>query len=178
MQTSPVTVRRALHHVYATAAIVLIATGVFLGFPDMRARLIGGYGREILDYHLWSGWIFLAAPLLALALAARPLLADLRERLAPNPDRRWRRLHVASALTTGSLLGISGLILWLDLEIPRPAADLVSNVHEIVSWVVLGELSAHLVMARRKIFEKTRSLLGLSTAAEPEQELFDFSDDD
>ena len=50
---SPILVRHALHHVYAATAIVLMITGVFLTLPDLRARLIGGYGREILDLHLW-----------------------------------------------------------------------------------------------------------------------------
>ena len=69
----PVWVRHALHHVYAATAIPLMITGVFLTLPDLRARFIGGYGREILDLHLWAGWLFLAVPPIALLLGRSPV---------------------------------------------------------------------------------------------------------
>jgi len=178
VKPSPVAVRRSLHHIYAVSAIALMATGIFLTLPDLRARLIGGYGRQILDIHLWAGWIFLAAPPLALAAAARPLLADLRERLADDEGLSWRRIHIASSLTAGFLLGLTGIVMWWDPKIPRTLGDLVSNTHEILSWVVIAELGGHVVMARRKIVERTRALLFGDAAASPEQQLFDFVDED
>ena len=42
---SPIGIRRALHHVYTVACIVLLATGALLAWPDLRAQVIGGYGR-------------------------------------------------------------------------------------------------------------------------------------
>jgi cytochrome b subunit of formate dehydrogenase len=177
--TDPVLVRHALHHVYAAVAIVLMVTGVFLTLPDLRARVIGGYGREILDIHLWVGWVFLATPPVALLLGRRDLLAALRERLSEG--RAWRRAHMASVVIAGFLLGLTGIVLWLDLELSRTLADLVSNVHEWLSWFVIAELCVHVVVAWRKTYERTRMLLGLAPVAQAEdaeQELFEFADDD
>lgn len=178
-ESRPALVRHALHHVYAATAIVLMITGVFLTLPDLRARMIGGYGREILDLHLWAGWLLLAAPPLALLLGRRDLLAALRERLTDG--RAWRRFHMASVLIAGFVLAATGIALWLDLELSRALADLVSNTHELLSWFVIAELGAHVVVARRKTFERARRLLGLSPVGndeDPEQDLFAFADDE
>ncbi|HET9063000.1 MAG TPA: cytochrome b/b6 domain-containing protein [Candidatus Binatia bacterium] len=178
-ESRPALVRHALHHVYAATAIVLMVTGVFLTLPDLRARLIGGYGREILDLHLWAGWLLLAAPPAALLLGHRDLLVALRERLSDG--RTWRRFHMASVLIAGFLLGLTGVVLWLDLELSRTLADLVSNVHEWLSWFVIAELCVHVVAAWRKTYERTRMLLGFAPVGkgeDAEQDLFEFADDD
>jgi len=177
--TNPVYVRHALHHVYAIAAIVLMATGVFLTLPDLRARWIGGYGRQILDWHLWAGWVYLAAPPIALLLGRRDLLLALRERLSEG--RAWRRFHMTSVLIAGFLLGLTGVALWLDIEMPRWLADLTSNTHEWLSWFVIAELGVHVIAAWRKTFERARWLLGLApvgTSESPEEDLFEFADDE
>ena len=176
----PVTARHALHHLYAAAAITLMTTGVFLTLPDLRARLIGGYGRQILEIHLWAGWLYLAAPPVALGLAPRGLLAALSERLGRSDGRTWRRFHMASVLVGGFLLGTTGVILWWDPKLPGAVGDLVSNIHEIMSWFVIAELGVHLVASRRKTFERARGLLGLGgpRGTDPEQDLFEFADDD
>lgn len=175
----PVFVRHALHHTYAITGIVLMITGIFLTLPDLRGRLLGGYGRQILDVHLWAGWVFLAVPPLALLLGRGALLSALRERLSEG--RAWRRFHMASVVVAGFLLGLTGIALWLDVEMPRTLADLTSNVHEWLSWFVIAELGVHIVVAWRKTYEGARTLLGLSpvgTGEDPEEELFEFADDD
>jgi membrane protease YdiL (CAAX protease family) len=179
LRVNPVWVRHALHHVYALTAIVLMITGVFLTLPDLRGRLLGGYGRETLEVHLWAGWVFLAAPPLALALGRGKLLDALRERLSEG--RAWRRFHMASVLIAGFLLGLTGIALWLDFELPPTLADLTSNVHEWLSWFVIAELCVHVVVAWRKTYERTRMLLGLSPVGageDAEAELFEFADDE
>jgi len=176
---TPVLVRHLLHHVYAATAIVLMVTGVFLTLPDLRGQVIGGYGRETLRVHLWAAWLFLAAPPVALLLGRGALIAAMRERLTEG--RLWRRFHMASVLIAGFLLGLTGIVLWIDLELPRLFADLVSNVHEWLSWFVIAELCVHVVLAFRKTLERTRMLLGLSPIAsgdDAEAELFQFSDDE
>jgi cytochrome b subunit of formate dehydrogenase len=176
---NPALVRHALHHVYAIAAIVLMVTGVFLTLPDLRGQVIGGYGRETLQVHLWAGWVFLAAPPLALLLGRGPLVATMRERLTEG--RIWRRFHMASVLIAGFLLGLTGIVLWLDLELSRTLIDLASNVHEWLSWFVIAELCVHVVVAFPKTLERTRMLLGLTpigAGKDPEAELFQFTDDE
>ncbi len=166
---SPVGVRRALHHVYSVCAITLMATGLFLTLPDLRAWLIGGYGRQILDIHMWAGWIFLAAPPLALALGAKRLLRFAQLRLNAPGGLSWRKVHITSSLLAGFLLGLSGLLIWWDpREMPRWLSNLSSEVHLWLSWFVIAELAVHLIAARSAIVQRARVLLGL--AEEEEQE--------
>ena len=179
LRVDSVWVRHALHHTYAITAIVLMITGVFLTLPDVRGRLLGGYGRETLQVHLWAGWVFLAVPPLALLLARSGLVAALRERLTEG--RLWHRFHMASVLIAGFLLGLTGVVLWLDIELSRTLSDLTSNVHEWLSWFVIAELGVHVVVAWRKTYERTRMLLGLSPVGkgeDTEAELFQFADDE
>jgi cytochrome b subunit of formate dehydrogenase len=158
---SPVRIRRALHLIYALAVLVKVVSGLLLTEPDLRAKLVGGYGREIMDIHLWSGWVFLGAPLLALALAARPLLGDLKRRLGPPGGITWRKIHTCVTLSLGIILSLTGVLLWLDLGLPLAFADLMLEVHDLLIWVVIAALSAHLVAARRKILRRTRQIFGL-----------------
>ena len=62
---TPGAVRRALHAAHALTSVLLIATGLLLGYPDLRSALVGGYGRQILDGHLWIAWGFLGASVVA-----------------------------------------------------------------------------------------------------------------
>jgi cytochrome b subunit of formate dehydrogenase len=158
---TPARIRCALHLTYALAVLVKVASGLLLTEPDLRAKLVGGYGREIMDIHLWSGWIFLGAPLLALALGTRPLLRDLRRRLRRPDGITWRKIHIVVTLSVGIILSLTGVLLWLDLELPLAFADLMVEVHDLLIWVVIAALSAHLVAARRKILLRTRRILGL-----------------
>ena len=155
-----VRIRWALHLVYALSVLVKVASGLLLTEPDLRAKLVGGYGREILDIHLWSGWVFLGAPLLAIALAARPLLRDLQWRLGRPDGITWRKIHIVVTLSVGIILSLTGVLLWLDLGLPLAFTDPMLEVHDVLIWVVIAALSAHLVAARRKILVRTRQLLG------------------
>lgn len=156
---SAVRVRWTLHLIYAFAVLVKVASGLLLTEPDLRGKLVGGYGREIMDIHLWSGWVFLGAPLLALVLAARPLLRDLRRRLGPPAGITWRKTHIVVTLSVGTILSLTGVLLWLDLGLPRAYTDPMLDVHDALIWVVIAALSAHLVTARRKILLRTRQML-------------------
>ena len=120
---SLVAIRRAFHHLYTLAALLLIATGLLLAEPDLRARLVGGYGREILDLHIWVGVGFIVIPVLALLAAARPLGRHLRRRLGPPDGVTWRKIHTVFTLVAGAALGLSGLLLWLDPGMPLALVD-------------------------------------------------------
>ena len=165
--------RRLLHGVHVVTTVGLVATGVLIAWPDLRARLVGGYGRELGEIHVWLGWAFLAAPGLALAAAARPLLADLRGRFAAQDPWRWRRAHVALTLGGGGVLGVTGVAAWAIEHLPVSLVDASLVLHSWVTWLVVAALPVHLVMARRKIAGRVREWLG----AEPPP-LFDFADDD
>ena len=81
-------VRRALHAAHAGVSLLLLATGLLLGSPDLRARLLGGYGREVAQWHDLGAYAFLGVPARELTDAHADLAAlwgsiarELRERL-------------------------------------------------------------------------------------------------
>lgn len=159
---TPFTVRRYLHLFHSLTSIMLIATGLLISYPDIRGTLLGGYGREVLDWHLWSGWIFMGAPVLALALATRPILRDLRRRLGPpDPVYAWRKIHIVTTLILTFLVNATGVVLWLDFDIPLSFVDAMVEIHIIVTWILLFSIPLHVVLAWRKIVARTREMLGI-----------------
>jgi hypothetical protein len=158
---SLVRIRWALHLVFAGSVLVKVASGLLLTEPDLRARLLGGYGREIMDVHLWSGWVFLGAPLLALVFAARPLLRDLQWRLGRPDGFTWRKLHLIVTIGLGIVLSVTGVLLWVDLGLPLAFGDLMLEVHDVLIWVVIAVLAVHLFAARRRLLVRTRQVFGL-----------------
>jgi cytochrome b subunit of formate dehydrogenase len=157
---SPTAIRQAIHHIYTLLALVLLATGALLTWPDLRAQVIGGYGREILDVHLWAGWVMLGTPALLL-LAARPIWRDLLRRLGRPDGITWRKINSVLSLAAGVLLAVSGVLLWLDLGLSLAVIDAALFVHQALSWLILGALAVHIVAAWRKTVVRTREIPGL-----------------
>jgi cytochrome b subunit of formate dehydrogenase len=170
---TPLGVRRLLHAAHAIAALVLVATGFLIEWPDLRARVVGGYGRQLASVHNWVGWAFAVAPGLALAVAARPLLADLGRRLGPPDPLTWRNVHIVITLVTSVLLIATGIVLWWPDDLPLALLDASLEVHTWTTWVFAASIPVHLIAARHQIVERTRLLLG----GEPPP-LFEFADDD
>jgi cytochrome b subunit of formate dehydrogenase len=163
-----VAIRRTLHVVHTLTALALIATGLLIGFPDLRARLLGGYGRELADIHVWTGSAFIAAPALALALVGASLYRDLRRRLGPPDPFRWKKFHILLTLVGGALLTASGILLWLDTGLPLAVSDAALAVHEWLTYVLAAALPVHLYSGRRKIAERVRALAGRGPRFESE----------
>ena len=167
--------RRWLHASHALTTLALLATGFLIQWPDLRARVVGGYGRELAIVHVWVGWAFALAPPLALALAVHPLLADLARRLGPAETSRGRQAHVVITLVAGGLLSVTGIVLWWPDDsgaLPLALLDASLEVHIWATWVFAVSLPMHLLAARRKIVERVRVALG----GEPPP-LFEFADD-
>lgn len=148
----PAGVRRALHHGHAATSIALIATGWLIGDADLRGRLLGGFGRELLDAHLGLGVAFGVVPALALAAAPRFLLRDLRLRLGPpGPRWAWRKVHLVGSLALAMALGASGVGLWLDLGLETRALDRLLEIHVACTWILALSVPVHLVAVRRRL---------------------------
>lgn len=154
-------VRRALHTVHAGSSLFLIGTGVLIHWPELRLRLVGGYGLTIASIHEWLGFAFIAAPLLSLGLAARPLFRDLRSRLGPPDPATWRNLHIVLTLVMSALLSLSGVALWRQARLSVSVADLSLELHIWSSWAIAISIPIHLLAARRKIVEIVAVRLGL-----------------
>jgi len=150
------TARRLLHVAHAATTLALLATGFLIEWPDLRARVVGGYGRQLADIHVWIGWAFAAAPLLAVAAAARPLIADLAQRLGPPDPLTWKKAHVLLTLAAGVLLTATGVVLWWPGDVPVALQDASLEIHIVATWVLALSLPVHLVEARRKMAELVR----------------------
>jgi hypothetical protein len=129
-------------------------------WPELRARLLGGYGHELALLHEQSAVVFLAAPALALALAGGALLRDASARLR-RPHLTWRRAHLALSLALSVALSASGAVIWLDLG-PLWLLDASVLVHVWSTWAFLAALAVHLVAARRKLAEALAVRFGLA----------------
>lgn len=173
---SLVGVRRSLHISHAIMVVVLVVSGLLLGYPDWRARVVGGYGREILDVHVWVGWAFLAVPALALAMALRGLLRDLARRLGPpDPPWAWAKVNIVTGSLFSALLIVSGVLLWIEADLPIWLIDASLEVHIVLTWALVVSVPLHVVMARKKIVSRTREILGLGG---PPELGFPVDDDD
>jgi len=168
----PTTVRRLIHTAHGVTTLALLATGFLIQWPDLRALVVGGYGRELAQYHLWFGWAFAAAPLLALT-ATGTHFADLRERLGPPDPITWRKLHIVITGVGSALLTATGILLWGFDDLPLIVQDVALEIHIWATWVLTASLPIHLVVARRKIVERVR----LWSGGEPPP-LFEFADED
>lgn len=164
--------RQVMHVCHAVATVVLIATGFLIQWPDLRAALVGGYGRQLAEYHMWFGWLFAAVPLAGLG-AARALLADARRRLGPPDGVTWRKLHIVVSVVSSFLLSVTGIVLWAFPVLPALVEDVSLEIHVWATWVLTVSLPIHLVAARRAIVERLRHPRG----GEPPP-LFEFDDDE
>lgn len=163
---NPGSVRRALHAVHAGSSVVLIASGALIHWPELRLRLLGGYGLTLASVHEWASLAFAGAPLALLALALRPILRDLGARLGPPDGPTWRKIHIVLTLALSALLSLSGLGLWQQQRLSADAADLALDAHVWLSWAIAISLPIHLFAARRKIAEIAAIRLGLRPAPE------------
>jgi cytochrome b subunit of formate dehydrogenase len=155
----PATARRGLHGLHTLTSLALVATGLLIQWPELRAWLVGGYGRELALLHEQSALVFLAAPVLALALAGRALLRDATVRLS-RPRLTWRKVHLATSLVLSLALSVSGAVMWLDRG-PLGLLDASVELHVWSTWAFLATLAVHLVAARGKIREALAVCFGL-----------------
>lgn len=163
----PPTVRRLLHVAHALASLVLVATGFLIGWPDLRARIVGGYGRQLLDVHNWSGVLFMVAPALALAFSLRPLWSDLVRRLGPAGPGLWKRSHIAGSVIASFALSVSGILLWVDWDLPLAVLDASLAVHMWLAWLFAVVIPIHIVVSRRKIRARLMPPWGAAPHPEP-----------
>ncbi len=152
----PARIRRLVHDTNATAALALLLTGTLIAFPDLRSIVLGGYGNQLHDIHIWSGWTFVSVPLLGFIYKRKEIAAHLRRRLRPGRQNQLRRVHLAGSLACGTLFGITGLVMWWEAGVPLIVLDALLEVHIWLAWLMGFALLTHLYSARRGILGRTR----------------------
>jgi hypothetical protein len=138
---SPAVARPLLHAVHLAAALVLLATGMLLLIPGLRAHVTGGHSLVIRDTHRWGGVAFAVLPaLIAAGAGTRAVLA------VPGRGARalWRRLHLATTVATGAAFTVTGAALWGARHVPDGLADGARALHTWLTWALLALVAAHL----------------------------------
>ncbi len=146
-------VRRWVHRISGSAALVLLTTGTLVALPDLRTAVIGGQGQVLSDIHLWLGLVFVSTPILALLYSKGSIAENIKKRVLSSKKIHWRRIHLSVALCSAFMLGLTGPIMWIDSiwEYPVVVMDAIFLVHLSLAWVVGLVLPVHLFMARKGI---------------------------
>lgn len=154
---------RWLHITYALVVLLLVATGLPIQFPDLRARLVGGYGRSIATVHEWGGVAMLALPLLALAWAPSWATTSFRLRARHRRDLGLHAANLWFTLLSGMLLIATGFIMWMPDRLPLPLVDNSAQLHAAASWALYVMLPVHLLVTRQRIWAATREWILAAT---------------
>ncbi len=152
----PARIRRLVHDTNATAALVLLLSGILISYPDLRAMLLGGYGNQLSDIHIWAGWTFAVVPLLGFFYKRKEIAANLQRRLRSGRKNMLRRAHLAGSLLCGTIFAITGIVMWWETGVPLIVLDSMLEVHIWLAWLMGATLLAHIYSARRGIIGRTR----------------------
>ena len=140
---SPALARPLLHTAHLLTFTVLLGTGLLLFVPGLRGVLVGGYSLIIRQSHRWGGVAFVLLP------AAILLRVDVRRVFAPVTQRSlraaWQGLHVTLTLLTSLLLTVTGFVLWGKHLLPEALVDRSMQVHDWLTYAVVGFVGAHLL---------------------------------
>lgn len=161
---TPYETRRWVHRFVGSAALVLISSGTLVTLPDFRTTVIGGHGQLLSDLHMWLGFIFIAAPVVALLVAGKTILENLRKRIVDAEQMSWRRFHLTLTLCSGTLMASTGSVLLFDslvAELPVGIMDILFWFHLAGAWILGMTLPIHLWMARFGIARTLKQWLGL-----------------
>jgi len=159
---SPTLARPVLHAIHVVTFAVLLATGLLLLLPSLRAAVTGGYSLVIRQAHWWTGVAFAVLPICVLRLAGvgRVLV----------PTRKWSPRTVAQAVHTGVtvamavLFTVTGVVIWGKRALPDWVVDPARAVHDGLTYAVAALVLLHLaevgltaLMSRVKVASGTEA---------------------
>ena len=153
--------RRSLHALNAVLFLLLLGTGLLFQFPDWRGTLVGGYGMLLQDLHRWGGVAFAVVPALALAWVGSVLWRDAWKRASRPKGKNLRRGNLWAALAGGVGFTGTGAILWWSPQGMPLLVDASLWLHQVLTYIALAILVAHLIWIRRLILAKARAALGV-----------------
>lgn len=144
---------RWVHAIYACIVIVLIATAIPIQFPDLRASLIGGYGRSFATVHEWAGVAMLALPAVVLAVTPRKAVETILIRSYRREHLRLHAVNLWFTLASGVLFVATGFLMWFPSRFPDAVVDTSADVHRILSYLLYVMVPLHLVIASKRTWE-------------------------
>jgi hypothetical protein len=140
---SPALARPLLHTVHLLTFAVLLATGLLLFIPGLRAAITGGYSLLIRGTHRWGGVAFATLPVLII------VRYGVRHVFAPPPQRTlrtlWQGTHMGITLVMSVVFIVTGFIMWGRRSVPQSAADASQSMHDWFTYVAAVVVAAHLL---------------------------------
>ncbi len=150
---------RWVHALYAVIILVLIATAIPIQFPDLRAWLIGGYGRTIATVHEWAGVAMLALPVVVFAAKPHAALETISIRSYRREHLRFHAFNLWFTLVSGVVFIVTGFVMWFPTRLPHLLTDTSTDVHGWLSYVLYVMIPLHLMVASGRTWEVFRDWL-------------------
>jgi len=145
-----------VHAAVAALALALAGTGLLLGFPDLRADLVGGHALRISTLHRQLGVLLVVVPALLVLAAPAAARRELHIQFGLRATSPWRRVHVWGCMLVAAVLVLSGALLWIDPGLSVHTVDRTSALHLALTWVVIGYLPLHALEAALRRNRKLR----------------------
>jgi cytochrome b subunit of formate dehydrogenase len=140
---SPILVRPLLHTAHLLTFLLLLATGLLLFLPGLRALITGGYSLVIRETHRWGGVAFVVLPgVLVLPCGVRRVFAVPGQRTG---RKLWQGMHTSVTVLTGAMLALTGFILWGKRLFPEGIADSSLTAHDWLTFVGVAVLGMHVL---------------------------------
>ncbi|MFQ5352002.1 MAG: cytochrome b/b6 domain-containing protein [Candidatus Binatia bacterium] len=140
-----------LHLWYSAVVLVLIFSGLPIQFPDLRAKLIGGYGSSIAAVHEWTGVAMTVLPVLAFAVAPSRAFETIRLRSWRRDDFGLHAVNLWFTLVSGAVFIISGLLMWFPASMSDAVLDVSAELHRAFAYVLYAAVPLHLISSRVRI---------------------------
>ncbi len=135
--------RPLLHTVHSVTFLALLATGLLLFMPGLRAAVTGGYSLVISEAHRWGGVAFVALPgLVILRYGVRAVFAAPEQRTLRSS---WQGAHVAVMVLLSCVFAFTGFVLWAQDRFPELLVEGSFATHEWLTYAAIAFLALHLV---------------------------------
>ncbi len=139
---SPYLARLLLHTIHLLTFAVLLATGLLLFVPGLRAAVTGGYSLQIRAAHRWGGVAFLVLPALLILIAgARQVFRAPEQR---SLSTLWQGLHTGVTILFAFIFIVTGFALWAEPSLPEALVDHSRSVHDWLTYAAALLVVLHL----------------------------------
>jgi len=148
-----------VHFFYGAVVLGLVATGVLIQFPDLRAKLIGGYGQLLAAWHEWLGVAMVAIPVAAFALGPSAAIETVQLRSWRRDKLGFHALNLWFTIVSGVVFIVTGFVLWFAGSFPDAAVDWSYDLHDWFSYALYVLLPLHVVTSFGRTVRNLRARL-------------------
>lgn len=134
--------RTWLHTGHLLIFLLLLASGLLLWSPGLRAAVTGGYSLLIRETHRWGGVAFVVLPVPILfrfgvsSLFGAPAQRTLRT--------VWQGVHLGLTALISAVFALTGFLLWGKHLFPEQAVDASLEVHDWLTYGAIALVAFHL----------------------------------